>query len=190
MKIITYIVYIIVIIFTLLAISSKFSIGGFKILVVRSGSMEPVIKTGSVVIGKNFDEYNIGDIVTFTNRDKPKETTTHRLADKQCQGNVCLFTTKGDANDNADGEQITEDRIVGKAMFSIRYFGYVASFVRTLPGLIILIVIPATIIIYEEIKKIHHETKQIVHRRRKRREEARAPKDEIVTINEGEEQTK
>lgn len=158
-KILEYLAYIVVIIFALLAISSKFSIGGFKLLVVRSGSMEPTIKTGSIVIGKNFNEYNIGDIVTFKNIDKPKETTTHRLVNKQFQGSTYLFTTKGDANDSADGEQVTQDRIVGKAMFSIPYFGYAVAFARTLPGLIIFVIIPATIIIYDEILKIRKEIK-------------------------------
>lgn len=183
MKIISYFIYVLVIIFAILALSSKFTIGGFKLLVVMSGSMEPAIKTGSMVIDKNFNDYNIGDIITFKDEQKPKETTTHRIKDKQCQEGNCLFLTKGDANNSADGEQVTEDRIVGKTILSIPYFGYIASFARTLEGLIIFIVIPATIIIYEEFKKIHQETKQIVHKRRKKKE---ASKDKTVINNEQE----
>jgi signal peptidase len=169
MKIITYFVYTVVVIFAFLAISSKFSIGGFKLLVVRSGSMEPAIKTGSMVIDKSFNDYNVGNIVTFKNKDKPKETTTHRIANIKYQGDIKLFTTKGDANDSADSEQIAQDRIEGKVIFSIPYFGYAASFARTLPGLIFIIVIPATIIVYEEMKKIHYETKQIVKCRKEKK---------------------
>lgn len=189
-KIISYLVYTVVIIFAILAISSKFTIGGFKLLVVMSGSMEPSIKTGSMVIDKNFNDYNIGDVITFKDEQKPKETTTHRVKDKQCQEDVCLFTTKGDANNNADGEQVTEDRIVGKTILSIPYFGYVASLARTLEGLIIFIVIPATIIIYEEFKKIHHETKQIVHKRRKKKRESKAQKVESVNVKNEQENAK
>jgi len=146
-------------------------------LVVRSGSMEPAIKTGSIVIDKNFNEYNIGDIATFKNKDKPKETTTHRIVDKQCQGGVCKFTTKGDANDGPDSEKITQDRIVGKVMFKITYLGYIASFARSLPGLIIIIIIPATIIIYEEMKKIHREAKHIIKKRREKKQAK--PEDDL-----------
>lgn len=180
-KILTFLGYFVVLVFALLAMSSKFSIGGFKLLVVKTGSMEPAIKTGSMVIDKSAGDYAVGDIITFKHRDNPAETTTHRIADKKCQGSSCTFTTKGDANDGADSEKITQDRIVGKVEVSVPYFGYVVNLARTLPGLIIVIIIPATIIIYEEIKKIHHETKQIVHRRR-RKKEGRSDLVEDVTL--------
>ena len=182
-KILEYIVYIIVVIFALLAISSKFSIGGFELLVVKSGSMEPAIKTGSIVIDKNFDSYNIGDIITFRNKEKPKETTTHRIAGIKYLVGTKSFVTKGDANDSTDSEQASESQIVGRVLLAIPYFGYVADFARSLPGLIIIILIPATIIVYEEMKKIHKETKQIIHKRRKRKEEAKNKKDELAKIN-------
>jgi len=185
-KILEYTGYFLVILFALMAISSKYSIGGFKLLVVKSGSMEPAIKTGSIVIDKNFSEYNVGDIVTFKDREKPKETTTHRLVSKQIQNSTNLFTTKGDANDSADLEKITQDRIVGKVLIVIPYLGYIADFARSLPGLIVIILIPATIIIYEEIKKIHHETKQIIQKRKQKKEEAKAKKEEIIINNERE----
>lgn len=168
-NILTYIVYTIVIIFAFLAVSSKFSIGGFKIYVVKSGSMEPAIKTGSVVIDKTMDEYEVGDVITFKNKDKPLETTTHRIFDEEMQGNIKIFTTKGDANNSSDSIKVSPDKIVGKVIFKIPYFGYAVAFVRTLPGFIILIVIPATIIIYEEINKIHHETKQIIKKRKEKK---------------------
>lgn len=182
-KILEYIAYVIVVIFALLAISSKYSIGGFKILVVKSGSMEPAIKTGSVVIGKDFSDYNVGDIVTFKNADKPKETTTHRIAKIEYRGSDKLFTTKGDANNSVDGESISQDRIVAKVIFKIPYFGYIAAFARSLPGLIIIIIIPATIIIYEEMKKIHHETKQILKKRKEKK--LKKVKEKNMTNNKG-----
>lgn len=177
LKILIYIVYAIVIIFAFLAVSSKFSIGGLKLLVVKSGSMEPAIKTGSMVVGKSASDYNIGEVITFKNTGKPTETTTHRIYDKECQNDVCTFTTKGDANDAPDFETVIADRIEGKVMLAVPYFGYITNFARTLPGLIILIIIPAVIIIYEEIRKIHNETKQIIHRRKKKKEEVKKDKD-------------
>ena len=185
-KILEYVAYTIVVIFALMAISSKYSIGGFELLVVKSGSMEPAIKTGSIVIDKSFSDYNFGDIVTFRNKDNPKETTTHRLVSKQIKGSSTLLTTKGDANDTADSEKITQDRIVGKVLVAIPYLGYIAAFARSLPGLIVIILIPATIIIYEEMKKIHHETKQIIQKRKQKKEEAKAKNEEIIINNERE----
>ncbi|MCX6806876.1 MAG: signal peptidase I [Candidatus Berkelbacteria bacterium] len=159
-NILTCIIYAVVIIFAFLAISSKFSIGGIKLLVVKSGSMEPTIKTGSMVITESQADYTIDDIVTFKNREKPEETTTHRIVNEEYQGNLKLFITEGDANGSPDSNKVLPDQIVGKVIFKIPYFGYAVAFSRTLPGLIILIVIPATIIIYDEINKIKDEIKK------------------------------
>jgi signal peptidase len=159
-KILTYFIYFIVIIFAFIAISSKFSIGGFKLLVVKSGSMEPSIKTGSMVIDKNFDNYNINDIITFKNSENPNETTTHRIVNIELQGSSKLFETKGDANDASDSDKTTQSNVLGKVILTVPYFGYAVTFARTLPGLIIFIIIPALIIIYDEIMKIRAEIKK------------------------------
>lgn len=165
-NILTYIIYAIVIIFALLAISAKYSFWGIRMLVVKSGSMEPSIKTGSLVIDKEFSSYNIGDIITFKEREKPTETITHRIANIETTNNIQLFTTQGDANGTPDGTKITSGDILGKVIFKIPFLGYAVAFTRTLPGLIILVVIPATIIIYDEINKIKEEVK---NRRKKKK---------------------
>jgi len=156
-KIINYVIYAIVIIFAFLAISAKFSFFGIQLLVVKSGSMEPTIKTGSMVIDKSKEDYQIEDIVTFKDREKPSETTTHRIINKETQGNIELFTTQGDANGSPDSIKVNRNQIIGKVIFKIPYFGYVVAFARTWPGVIILIIIPATIIIYDEINNIKKE---------------------------------
>lgn len=159
-QITTYILYVIVIIFALLAISAKFSLFGVKMLVDKSGSMAPAIKTGSLVIDKTFNHYSVGDIVTFPDSNNPGETITHRLVNQEVKGNILVFTTQGDANGVPDSTKITEGDILGKVVFNIPYLGYAVAFTRTVPGLIILIVIPATIIIYDEVNKIKEEMKK------------------------------
>ena len=159
-NVITYIIYAFVIIFAILAITSKISFFGIKLLVVKSGSMEPTIKTGSMVIDKQEKSYQVGNIVTYQDAVKPSETITHRIVAEETQNNTKLFTTQGDANQSPDSTKVTEGRVVGKVIFSIPYFGYVAAFARTVPGLIILIVVPGTIIIYEEIDNIRNELKK------------------------------
>lgn len=165
-NILTYIIYAIVIIFAILAISAKFSIGGIKLLVVKSGSMEPTIKTGSLVIDKTESIYKIDDIVTFKNRDKPLETTTHRIVGEEIISNIKVFKTQGDANGTPDSAKLLPDQIVGKVIFKIPFLGYIVAFARTWPGVIILIIIPATIIIYDEINNIK---KEIILRKKKGR---------------------
>lgn len=152
-----YLLYAMVVIFALLAISSKFSLGGIKLLTVKSGSMEPTIKTGSMVIVKSFYYYQVGDIVTFKNLDNSLETTTHRIVKSEVIEGQPVFTTQGDANNIPDLTKLTPDRIVGKIKFKLPFFGYAVAFARTWPGVIILIVVPATIIIYDEINNLKKE---------------------------------
>lgn len=58
--------------------------------------------------------------------------------------------------------------------------GYVFGYVKTPIGLIFIIVIPATIIIYEELRKIRHETKQIIKRRKEKKTVQKAQAEEGV----------
>ena len=67
--------------FVLLLISATFIllttydiIPGYNFYVVMSGSMEPTIKTGSVVGIKQENKYNVKDIVTITQQNNPNET--------------------------------------------------------------------------------------------------------------------
>jgi signal peptidase len=68
-----------------------------------------------------------------------------------------LFTTKGDANNSADGTEIRQSDIHGKALFSIPFLGYIINFVKKPIGLMVVIVIPIVIIVYDEIQKIIKE---------------------------------
>ena len=158
--IITVIIYLIVIVFAITALMSKFSIGGIKLFTVQSGSMEPTIKVGSMIATKSQNNYEVNNIVTYKDREDANKTTTHRIVKKEYTG-IDRYTTKGDANDVADSNVVLPPQIVGRVIFSLPYFGYPVAFARTLPGLILLIVIPATIIIYEEARKIGQELKKI-----------------------------
>lgn len=145
--------------------------GGIKLFTVQSGSMEPAIKTGSIVIVKPETGYAIKDVVTFKNPEdrnnpQPKFTTTHRLVDVKQTDQGPQYQTKGDANDAPDGSLIYPDQIVGKVVFALPLFGYPVSFARTREGLFILVVIPATVIIYGELMSIKNEIIKILQKRK------------------------
>lgn len=169
-KIINITVLVLIVLFGLLVLSAKYSVLGTRLFVVKSGSMEPAIKTGSLVFDKKLSEYKVGDVITFNDREDTSKTITHRISKMEKQNDVAMFLTKGDANDSEDSYAISQDRIIGKSYFSIPYLGYIVGFARTPVGLIFLIVIPATILIYEEINKIRREFAIIVEERRKSRE--------------------
>jgi signal peptidase len=127
--------------------------------------MEPTIHTGSLIFVKPVADYNVGDIIT-RRTDDPKVTITHRIFSREeVQGKIA-FETKGDANDAPDGTKFTQDGIIGKVIMKIPYLGYPVGFAKTTAGLIILIVIPAVIIIYDEINKIKAEIEKKIRYRK------------------------
>lgn len=112
---------------------------GIKTYEVLSGSMEPTYHVGSVVYVNGTDPENIktGDVITF----HLNSTTlvTHRVVDKDESNRT--FTTKGDANENADGSAVAYSNVVGKVVFGIPLLGYIASYVTNTSGLIIMITV-------------------------------------------------
>jgi len=140
----------------------------FKIYAVMSGSMESTISTGSAVIVKPQLMYQKGDVITFLpiNAKSKKESITHRIESVIDENGLIYFRTKGDANENVDEQPIPSDRVIGKVLFSIAIIGYVVGYIKTLPGLVLIIIIPATIIIYEEVKKLKSEAKKIIEKRK------------------------
>ena len=190
-KIFKYTVNTILILLVLIGVFVVFSFvpfpGNYKVFTVMSGSMEPAIGTGSLVFVKPMGDYNIGDVVTRRTTD-PKVTITHRIVSKEeIQGQIA-FETKGDANDSPDGEKFTEEGIVGKVFATIPYLGYPVSYAKTTPGLILLIIVPAVIIIYDEINKIKDEIRKKLRYRKAVAARSRS-KDSGNVINEIEEES-
>jgi len=147
-----------IILFAFFALSAKFSLPGqWRLLAVLSGSMEPTIKTGSLIFVKPINWYQPNDIITFHNPYNPHEIITHRLIKIEKSDGRAYGVTKGDANNAPDRERVYFDNVIGKLNFSIPYLGYPLAFMRTWLGLIIFIIIPGTIIVYDEILNIKKE---------------------------------
>jgi signal peptidase I len=136
-----------------------------KILVVQSGSMEPTIKTGSLIVISPDSEYSTGDVITFNSileEDNPREyVITHRINDTKIENGSEVFETKGDANNIADNFLISEDQILGEVRFSLPYIGYLIDFAKSKIGFVILILIPTIIICYQEVQNIIKEGKRM-----------------------------
>lgn len=135
--------------------------GNIDVKIVQSGSMEPAIKVGSVVVIKPSKKYDVNDVITFGKDTKKDVPTTHRIVDERVLSGTTLYTTKGDANENKDIKEVREGEILGKVLISIPYLGYLLDFAKKPIGFALLIGIPATIIVVDEIKNIWKETKKM-----------------------------
>ena len=80
---------------------------GMQPLVVRSGSMEPTIDTGSMILVKRIDasEIRFGDVLAV---ERPDHTRiTHRVVAVEHRGDTAELTMKGDANEDPDPIPVT-----------------------------------------------------------------------------------
>lgn len=131
------------------------SINGLpKALIVTSGSMEPTIKTGGLVISVPLSSYKVGDVVSFENGTNGKTIVTHRIQteDYSSVSNQLAYITKGDANKTIDETKITRSQIIGRVIVAFPQLGYFANSVKDPKIFILLVIVPATIVVYEELK--------------------------------------
>jgi len=143
-----------------------------KPLVVMSGSMEPTIKLGSVVLIKPQNSYRTNEIVTFTPSGNSKNLVTHRIIHQKYKNKAqgsSVYLTAGDANKEIDQSPVKEEQILGKVFLSIPYLGYLVNVTKKPYGFILFVIVPATIVIYEELKSSKKELSRLLHRLKAKR---------------------
>ena len=142
----------------------------FEVKIVKSGSMEPAIKTGGIVIIGKSGGYKVGDVITFGEDSKNSIPTTHRIVSMREANGAVFYETKGDANPKPDPQEIEKGSIIGKVVFTVPYAGYVLDFARQPLGFALLIAVPAGLLIIYEIMSICGEISRMRNKRRMSRD--------------------
>lgn len=106
-------------------------------LVVQSGSMEPTVATGSLLITQKTPatELRRGDVVTVRRQDHT--LVTHRIVQLTLRGKTATLRLKGDANDAIDPEAYVVKQ-AGKKVLVIPYAGWVAAWASSAVGVFLL----------------------------------------------------
>jgi signal peptidase len=121
---------------------------GWETHPVLSGSMEPALNVGGVIVTKpvKLEDVKIGDIITF--QPEPGQKVTHRVVDIIEQEGKPWFQTKGDANEEPDPNFVSSkgDKMA-KVVFHLPYLGFAAHFMKSKLAFLVLIGIPALILI-------------------------------------------
>lgn len=146
---------------------------GWRVDTVLSGSMEPALKVGGVVVTQpvGVEDIREGDVITFYSP-LNEGLTTHRVIARvtsiqdtelaqptmatPAEEASVYFRTKGDANEDADPFLVPAENVVGKLVFHLPYLGYAASFIQTKLGLLLTLFVPGLIIIIMELRNIWH----------------------------------
>jgi len=91
---------------------------GFKAFAVTSGSMEPELKIGDMIITyhKNKDELVKGDIIAF---DQGENIITHRIVDIKEENGIVKYITKGDNNNANDEILVDYSKIEGVSFIKV-----------------------------------------------------------------------
>lgn len=131
------------------------SLLGCRFEAIRSGSMSPAIDTGSLAITLPVNPYSIdiGDVIAFHPPSNPDSLVVHRVAGIDNGGSLS-FRTKGDANSATDPYLLPAEAVVGQVKYNIPWIGYLAGFIQSFFGFIILLAVPGVIILYSELNKL------------------------------------
>jgi signal peptidase len=132
---------------------APFLVGGSFSSVVMGGSMEPTIHVGSIVIVRRVkpEDVRVGDIIAFRTGES---RTIHRVIEKVVEGGFFYFRTKGDANEDPDPWIVKPEDVLGELQLTIPYYGYLIWFAQTPIGIILFIIVPAIILIANEVRNI------------------------------------
>ncbi|MEM2143361.1 MAG: signal peptidase I [Candidatus Thorarchaeota archaeon] len=147
----------------LLAVVVLVTLGGLRLfaiamgtssplVVVTSGSMEPTLYRGDLLIlqGRTAEQISVGDIVVYTADWHPTAPIVHRVVEIEIVDGSYYFYTKGDANPTRDSGYRTIEDIVGVVVLVIPQLGQVSLFVQTLEGKIVVVSIMLILIIVPE----------------------------------------
>lgn len=137
------------------------SLGGYRIFIVATGSMEPKYLVSDVLISKEIDpsEINVGDDVVYkgktgTFKDK---VVTHQVIEKwQEDDGTYKFITKGIANIEQDPE-ISANQIYGRVLGKVKTLSYIGKAIQNIYVFYFFIFIPIAIIIYRQIKNLVYD---------------------------------
>ena len=129
---------------------------GWRFDTVYSGSMEPAIHVGGMVVVRQVDPATIrdGDVITFVSHNKADSYVTHRVVGVTNDDGIRVLLTKGDANDASDEDSVRASDVIGRVRLSVPYAGYAADFLRKPLGFGLVIGLPALLIILFEVRNI------------------------------------
>jgi signal peptidase I len=129
---------------------------GFKSFTVMSGSMEPAIGTGAVVVERPIAprEARVGDVVTFKDPEGGDRLITHRVKSVRVNGDTARFVTAGDANNTVERWSVPAEGSIGRVAYDVPRVGYLMAYAGGRHGRLLLIVLPVLLLAGFELARI------------------------------------
>lgn len=120
-------------VFTLILVFFSYGYLGVEPTVIYSGSMQPELNVGDIVLIDNVDAYDIeiGDVIQYVREDKA--LILHRVVERyEDEKGQLFFITKGDANEKPDFDPVIQQNVKGKAVYTLPKVGWIQIYVKEL----------------------------------------------------------
>ncbi len=97
---------------------------------ILTGSMEPALPPGTLVVTREVEttQIGIGDVITYQLRSGQEQVVTHRVVGQGLNYlGEPIFTTKGDANRVVDPSPVRPVQVKGELWYSLPWLGHLNS---------------------------------------------------------------
>ena len=125
-------------------------------LTVYTGSMEPTIGTGAVVLIEPVDPatLQVGDVITYQVAPDVDEYITHRIVALQPDTTPPSFVTKGDNNPGEDIDPVPVGAVRGKVWIDVPFVGTAQQFVTGRTGIATIAVLGGLVLLGSVLVRI------------------------------------
>jgi signal peptidase len=132
------------------------SLVGGRSLTVMSGSMEPALRVGDIVINSKVSpaDVRVGDIVTFNDPEGTGKLITHRVRRVRIADGTAHMVTKGDKTNSVERWDVPASGSFGRVEFRVPLLGFLVFWLHGPLARLGLIVIPALLLAGFELWRI------------------------------------
>lgn len=148
----------------MILIADKKNLTKYSIFIIGSNSMAPELKKDDIVIVEEKSKYNVDDIITYIPDKNNDESYTHRIIEIEEKSGKKRYITKGDNNKVTDSFTVYKDHIQGTVIKVIKGYGSIVTYLRSIPGIILFIIVPVTILVTLNISSLYRWIKEIYYK--------------------------
>jgi signal peptidase len=129
---------------------------GYQHFTVMSGSMEPTISTGDVIVDKRISPLSarVGDVVTFPDPSNAERLISHRVQAMRVADGTVYFQTKGDANNDVQKWTSSAGGSIGRVVLDVPKIGYLMFWIGSRWGRLLVVVLPLLLLGAYELRSI------------------------------------
>ncbi len=129
------------------------SVFGFSPLTVLTGSMEPEIYPGDMVVIHRQSDYAVGDTITYV-VEGGKSSVTHKIIRSYVESGTTYYITQGINNNTEDEFPVAKSQVAGKVVLIIPGLGTFLEWLKTPSGIVLILLFACIVVAAVYIIKV------------------------------------